>query len=497
MTLRKRMARGAAWMVLFRLLDRGLGLVSTVFLARLLLPADFGLVAMATSLIDLLRLIAYFGFDIALLRQAETTEAHFHSAWTLNVFSGAGIAAIMAMLAYPTAYFYHQSALVAVVFTLAAVPLVQGFENVGVVNFQRDMRFDREFWYLFFRRAIRFISTLLFALWFRTYWALVVGILIGRVSGVLFSYVVHPFRPRFSLAAARGLMLFSKWLMLQNFVTFLRDRSSDFVIGRIAGSSSLGIFSIAAEISNMPGTTLVAPINRAILPAYMHLANDLPALAQEYLSVMATVALVAVPAVAGVALCAPFLVLFLLGPKWTQAAPLIEVLAFSGISQVMQSNAYSAFLALGKPEVYVRITSVQVSILVALLIALTSWQSTEGAAWAYVLSSAITLPISFYVIGRHLGLRPSRYLAALWRPVVGTLFMYLGVRLFGPALPGAVALPASSAVYSLFVCFAIGAPLYLVVLITLWVFAGRPQSSPEAAALKRLSALCVRRTLSS
>src|SRR6185437_16588163 len=97
------------------------------------------------------------------------------------------------------------------------------------------------------------------------------------------------------------LMHFSKWLMLQNFIGFLKTRSSDFVVGRMSGPSALGIFSVAAEISNMPGTELVAPINRAILPAYMSLAKDLPALQREFLSVMSIITLLAVPAVAGFA----------------------------------------------------------------------------------------------------------------------------------------------------------------------------------------------------
>src|ERR1700732_920106 len=303
MNIRSRMARGAIWMVLFKILDRSLGFVSTLILARLLVPADFGLVAMASSLIALLQLFTYFGLDAALLRERDASPAHYNAVWTLNVVAGCLIAVSMFALSLPAAHFYREPRVTLVICALAAAPLIQGFENVAIVNFRKEMRFDRDFRFMLTKRVLAFCTTVPLALWLRNYWALIAGMLAGCASGVPSSYLLQPFRPRFSLQSLGSLMHFSKWLVVQNLLGFLKERSSDFVVGRIAGPSSLGIFSVAAEISSMPGTDLVAPINRAVLPAYMRLASDLPALRREYLSVMAVVALLAVPAVAGFAAC--------------------------------------------------------------------------------------------------------------------------------------------------------------------------------------------------
>src|SRR5262245_34772318 len=81
----QRMAKGAAWMLFARIVDRGLGLASTVVLARLLVPADFGLVAMATSILGLLELISSFGFESVLIQNSKATRQHYDTAWTLNV----------------------------------------------------------------------------------------------------------------------------------------------------------------------------------------------------------------------------------------------------------------------------------------------------------------------------------------------------------------------------------------------------------------------------
>jgi O-antigen/teichoic acid export membrane protein len=233
----------------------------------------------------------------------------------------------------------------------------------------------------------------------------------------------------------------------------------------------------------------VATINRAILPAYMNLAKDLAALQREFLSVMSMVALLAVPAVAGFAVCAPFLVLLLLGPKWLQAADIIEILSFFGITQVMQSNAYAAFLALGKPQVFARITGVNVVILVALLIALTPSHGLTGAAWAYVAASLITLPVGFYFITRYLRLPPRTYAARLWRPLCGAALMYAGIRALGPALPGMTPLPPMQSARSLAIYIAIGAPIYVATVLLLWLASGRPNETAESWILGRLKAV--------
>ena len=141
-SIRSSMARGAVWMVLFKLLERSLGMISMLILARLLVPADFGLMAMATSLVALLELITAFGVDTALVQRRDATPAHFNSAWTLNVCAGGAIATMMLLMSWPASVFYREPRVTAVICALAFAAAVQGFENIGVVTFRKEMRFD-------------------------------------------------------------------------------------------------------------------------------------------------------------------------------------------------------------------------------------------------------------------------------------------------------------------------------------------------------------------
>src|ERR1700761_3475698 len=101
-----RIATGATWMVLQRIAVRGIGLVSTMILARLLIPADFGIVALATSLSALLDSLFEFGFDLALIHRQSEERAHYDSAWTLSVIRGLATAVILLIIAAPMGKLY-------------------------------------------------------------------------------------------------------------------------------------------------------------------------------------------------------------------------------------------------------------------------------------------------------------------------------------------------------------------------------------------------------
>ena len=473
MTLAKSVARGAAWMVAYRLVDRSLGLVSTLVLARLLVPADFGLVAMATSLIAILELFNAFGLDVALIQRANATRVHYDTVWTLNICAGALIATCLLVLAWPLSVFYDDPRLVALTCVLACGSAVQGFENVGVVAFRKEMNFDREFRYLAVKRLLTFFVSTGLAFALRNYWALALGMTFGRVAGVVISYRVHPFRPRFSFGAIRDLMHFSGWLFFQTLCFTLKERSADFIVGRIAGPQSLGILSVSTEIANMPGTELVAPINRAAFPAYARLAGDRQTLGRQYLDVASLVALLVTPAVAGVGALGTIVVALLLGPKWHEAVSLINLVALVGIANVLLNTSHPPVLAIGKPAVFAKITVFQLCIQIPALIFLTQRYGAWGAALGYVISSVGLLPFSLWLILRTIGVAPTDFVREVWRPLVAAAVMYFVITLAMPPLE-ATTLGTAEALAVLAKYAPLGAAAYTASVTLLWLASGRP-----------------------
>ena len=476
-SLGQRMASGATWMLGFKTFDKVLGIASTVILARLLAPADFGIVAMATAFIAGIELFGQFSFDIALIQKPDPQREHYDTAWTFNLLFGVIASTVLLAAAWPAEVFFSQPGLRKVIGWLALGTLLQGLENIGIVDFRRSLNFRREFLFLSIKRTASFCSGVILTVLLRNHWALVTNLVLTRLFGLVLSYVMSSYRPRPSLARARELLSFSTWLAFHNVVYFLRFRSQDFIIGRLIGPAQLGFFNLASEFANLSSTEIVAPVNRALLPAYARLQDDLEALRVKFLEVLGLVALVALPMGTGLAVCSAQIVELLLGSKWSASAPLLQILAISGVLIAIQSNVGVIYVATGNPRIVTLIGVTNVAVLLPLLILQSNLAGLEGAAWAMLEGSVVLLLVNLGVANRLLGTTTSRCLAQLWRPAVAATIIYPVVSLAESALGGFTG--AGAAFVQLALLVPLGAVVYVGALLLLWLVGGRPPGAEQ------------------
>lgn len=478
-------------MILFRLFDRSIGLVSTALLARLLIPADFGLVAMAMSIIALIELTTAFSFEIALIQKRDASRAHFDTAWTLNVLLATGGALLTAAAAQPAAAFYGDPRLVWIMLAIAGAWFVYGFENVGTVNFRRDMNFSAEFRLMATKRVISFVVTIGAALWLRSYWALVIGTVVGRASGVALSYLMHPYRPRFCLSHTRELFSFSGWVLANNIAGVILSKVPHFFVGRAFGAQAVGTYTVAAEIAQLAHTELIAPINRAMFPGYSRLVDQPDVFRRTCLGATAVIMLIVLPVSVGVAALAGPFVRLLLGDQWGAAVPIIQVLAFAGAISALTSNNVSAYLALGRPHLATATLVTRLAVLIVMIALLYQRWGVVGVACAELAAALASMAVSLPTLFSSLRLSVREYLKALWRPFVGSALM--GAMIVELAITPFESLDASSAVRELVIGTLLGAIVYPVCVGALWWLSGRPDSVEVMIVRRGLEALSRRR----
>ena len=488
-SVQNRMAKGAIWMVLFKLVERSLGLISTLILARLLAPADFGVVAMALSFVFMAELLTAFGFDVALIQNQKASQAHYNSAWTGNALLGFAIMALMLILAAPIADFYRKPEVFWVVIALAFGPLISGFENIGVVAFRKELHFRREFIFQLTRKLIAFAVVVPLAFTLRNYWALVAGTLVSKLAGTVSSYLMHPYRPRLSLAKLSELIGFSRWLLFNNVVGFFKERSSDFIIGRALGAGPLGIYNLSYELANLPSTELSAPINRALLPGFARMTT-VEEVTIAYATAVGVLALLALPAAAGLFAVTPYLIPVVLGSKWLDAVPLMEVLAFNGAMLLFHSSICTILIGRGFPSRITITNGLYVIILLALLIILIPRNGLPGAAYAAVLTSALCTPVYLYQMKSCLGIGVGVFAAAIYRPLISAALMAGIVRWSLPAFDPAMPLVLLTA--WLFAGVGIGVVSYVLIAAALWLLGGRPAGAERVILDKAESFLVYR-----
>lgn len=474
-TVYRQMAKGAAWMMLLKLVERSIGLVSTVILARLLVPEDFGLVALAMAVIFFIELLGAFSFDMVLIQKQHADRSYYDTAWTFNVIVGFASAIALWVVAPLMADFYNDARLQDVIRVLALAPLLDGLQNIGVVAFRKDMEFHKEFAFLLTRKLISFAVTVGLAFYWRNYWALIAGIVAGRVAASGLSYWIHAFRPCFSISKGSELFGFSVWLFLTNVANFISHRVPDFIIGKVAGPHTLGLYSVAYEVSTLPTTELIAPINRAVFPGYAKISGDVGALREGYLRVVRLIALLTIPAALGLAATASVFVPLVLGDKWLEAVPLIEILAFYGALLSCEGNTGSVYIAQGAPRLGTMILLGQNLVRIPALVVGVVEGGALGAVIGILCASAITTPINLTIVFRRLEMGLRDAFAVFVRPVASAASMYFAVVALKATLDATQGVAAElGAFLALVGC---GALVYCGVTLMLWLLAGRPDSA--------------------
>ena len=488
--VRRSIASGAVWMVLLKAVERLLGVVSMVILARLLMPEDFGMIAMAMSFVALLDLLWSFSFDAALIQNQQADRTHYDTAWTLNVILGFVIGLGLLALAYPAAWFYEDSRLVPLISCLAMGSLMQGLENIGVVAFRKDLRFGMEFAYQAARKFAGFVVTVPLAFIFRNYWALAAGMVSGRAVALAISYWAHPYRPRPCLEASDALLNFSKWLFFNNLIFSFQMRAQDFVIGKVSGPAGLGLYTVSYEIATLPTTGIVYPINRAVFPGFSRLAQEPGALLRAYLDVVGLIALLVLPAGLGIGATADLLIPVFLGDKWIEAIPAVQILAFYGTLAALSSVFGPTFMALGRPRMLSVFTIFNVLLFIPAVIYGTLKADIIGASLGCLAVVSIMMPVSHWMAAKTFGVGIGRIAGVLWRPATASAAMFVAVH----ALVDALGAPESSldGIPRLTAAVGVGVFVYAAMLTALWIAAGRPEG-PERVLIREIRARLQRR----
>ena len=473
----RQIAKGAAWTVFMRMTIRFIGLISMTILARLLVPADFGLVAMATMVWAALEAMGEFSFNVVLIQDQSAGRREYDTVWTMTAIRGMVLALVMLVLAEPTAAFFSEPRLEAIFRVLALVPVIQGFANVGVINFQKHLRFDKDFIFMVSVKISGFLTTVPLAFILRSYWALIAGIVAGEFVRLVLSYFLHPHRPRPTLARWRKIFDFSKWLVASNIIGFVRNRLDSFTVGKLLGAQALGVYSIAYEIASMVTTELVMPIRRALLPGYSKLAHDPDLIRKGFLDGLALIVLIALPAAVGIGVVADPLVRLLLGNKWLDAIPIIEILMVFGIFSTMAANAGPVFLSLGRPAISMTLDLITLIVLLpTVVISVMRW-GLPGLAWAMTLGAGVLMILSIGTVKRLLAFRLVALTNLLWRPTLAVIAMaaavigFRGVQSFGNAVPTLFAQLAGSVI--------LGAVTYIFVILVLWQVSGALNGTAE------------------
>jgi len=480
-------AKGAFITISMRWIDRVIGLASTLILARLLHPEDFGIIAMASLVIGLVDVLFDLGVNVALIQNPNATQEHYNTAWTLRILQTLCTASVIVLGAPFAGDYFGDQRVVPVIQFMAIGLVVNGLENIGVVSFQKNMQFGRDFRFLFLKRITGFVVTVAAALAIQSYWALVVGALAGRVMGVILSYLMHPMRPRLSLAKFREIFAVSQWMLVRSVGAYLDNNLHRMFVGRISGTATMGAYTLADEISAMPSSELLAPINRVLFPAFAQARENAPELKRLLLLAQGVQTLIGVPAAIGLALVAHEAIAILLGEKWLMTVPFVQLLALTHAAQAITTSTGYALITIGHARRSAALVWAKVAIFCTGIFLLMPELDAIQIAQVRLATGVITVILALWLIINAMNnLHVRDILATIARPFAGALVMSVTLLLLfeGSTWP---------LIWTLTIKIIVGVIIYSTTVLLLWLIQGKPVGA-ESYALQKINLLITLKT---
>lgn len=471
----ERITRGSAWTLATRWLSNLIGFISTIVLARILLPNDFGLVAIAAAYVAIIEGVSDFNVSHALIQSRSDERDLYDTAWTLAVLRGVISSAVMVTTAGLAAGFMGDARLETLIYVLALAPFLRGFVNPRFIDFEKKLIFSKQAYIVFSQRIVAFVAIVAIALIYQTYWALIVGTLIAALVQLILSYTFIPYRPNIQFSRTWEILSFSGWMSLARILATLTTRMDNFVVGRILGISQAGLYFMAREVGHLPTEKLTAPLNRVLFPAFSEISENKNRLRKAAIEALAVMASIGLSASVGFAFVADNIVPLVLGPNWVAIISLLQALvpifglmAIFSISQPVAMSVGATLHIFWNAVIYSLIR-------IPLFIAGVYFWGMAGLVWALLITTLFYCALQHQLLRKTVEIRMGEIISSIARPVCATICMAIALMLVH-RLQADVSYSSATFYHisSIALELSIGATVFCGVHWLIWINSGNP-----------------------
>jgi O-antigen/teichoic acid export membrane protein len=424
MKLKEKAAKGVFWSVAQQWGMEAISFLTFIFLARLLTPEDFGLVALAAVFMHFIKIFLDQGFGAAIVQRTDIEREHLDTAFWTSILMGLSLTIISIAASGLVAGFFDEPSLAPIL-----VGLSLGF-FLGALGSIQNAILRREF--AFKSLAARSLiatttgSVVGVSMAFAGYgvWSLVAQNLVQNVVDSIALWWASDWRPRlfFSKKHFNDLFGFGISIVGSKTLEFTNRRSDDFLIGYFLGPTQLGFYSMGYRLLLVMIRMLTGITNFVAAPTFSRLQDNPERMRRVYYKVTQISSLLAFPAFIGLGLIAPELIPALFGENWTPSVPVMQILVLIGmLSSVMIFNG-SIMKASGKPSWHLGILILtSVSTVIGFLLAV-QWGIVAVAA-SFVIVSYLLAPISYIAVHRLIHIDIKKYLGLFVVPLSASLIM--------------------------------------------------------------------------
>ena len=407
----------------------------SIIVARQLAPTDFGVMAILTFFTSVALTIVDSGFSQTLIRKESPTDGEYRSVLGFNVAMSAILYLVLVALAYPLATFYEQPIISDIAPVLFLVLPINSLCVVQTVMFTREFRFKLLSKIVFLSSFISGVVAVVMALAGCGIWSLVAQrLLMMGIKAVAFWWIRRwRTEERFNMALLRSMAPFSLRLLATDLIAAIYNNVAQLFIGKIYSAHSLGFYSQAQKLKDLPVTSTVQAVQGVTYPALSKISDTNEKFTAGYLRIINLLSFVIFPIMLGFVAIAPEMFMLLLGEKWMPTVPYFEILALSGLFYPLAVVSYNIIKVRSDGRIIVRLEVVKRVIMTAML-AITIPLGIEAVAWGMTAMAAVEFIINLAAAMRYVSVGITSILRELLPQSIVAAMMFVVLYLLNPYL---------------------------------------------------------------
>lgn len=383
----KRAASGAIYVGISQGTRVILSTVSTIVVARILSPSDYGVMAMVSPIVGFLSVFQTMGLSQAVVQKGSVNDDQLNALFWLNIAASTVIALLLVLISPLVARFYNDPRVMQVTIAFAGTTLVSGLALQHSALLSRNMKFSTVSIIDIITAVVAFAATIAGAYLIHTYWALWIGIFLGAITNTALLWIAERWRPRFriSFRDTRELAEFGAHLTGFSLLNFISRNIDNVLIARFSGAEALGLYDRSYRLMVFPLQNINTPLSRVMIPILSRLQDEPSRYRRSFLLAFRLIMVAIAPAMAVAMATSDRLVPFLLGNRWAAAGPIFFWLSLSGLIQPIANVAGWLFISSGRARAMMWWGVLSSIVTVASIIVGLRWGAV-GVAAAYCLT---------------------------------------------------------------------------------------------------------------
>lgn len=426
-SLAKKTIKNALWHYSTFATSKAVVFISTVFLARLLSPDDFGLMALALTIMNYLDIVGELGIGAALIYRQGDPEKTADAAFIVSLVSGVVLTAGAWLIGPLVAAFFNEPRVLDLFRVLSLSLVIASLGNIQGALLSKQLNFQGHLIPQTGRTVVKGLVSVVGAVMGMGAWSLVAGQIAGVVTSTVLYWIASRWRPRFTfdLAIARELTVYGLQIVLASILGGFLSNVDYLFIGRFQDPAQLGLYTMGFRLPELIILSLVVVIGQAIFPTYARLQENNDAVQNGYLILLRYVSMFTVPLGIGMVIITPDFVPLVFTDKWAATIPVMQVLALYAVAWSLSYNAGDIYKATGRTKIINQIAVVRLIVTVPVLW-LCAQVSIQAVALGQLFTAVVLTLFTLAVATRVLKVRFRAMLSAMLPAAVSAAVMFVG-----------------------------------------------------------------------